>query len=275
MSNMTSVVSQKNMEMSKDINPQTLKIIVENIEIKNKVSVVIDIIIVLDESGSMIYMGNEPIQSANAFIQEQQKIADDGSTITLVTFNDESNRLIDEQLLSDVKELSEDSYHPTGPTALNDAVCTTIDNKLKSKKSDSVILLIITDGEENYSKWFSAADTKKRIEKVQKEHDWKVVFIGANIDSFSEGQKISVDSDKCVQYNQSLPGNLLFLLRSVSGNVSEYRKSRSDGDIEANLNATLMNIYRSETTYSNLSPVHGMMPPHLFPGGPLTLSYDY
>jgi len=281
---MASVTNQKNTDPAVDIDleDQTLKVVVEEVKAKmedeeipkGEDSVVTDIIVILDESGSMISMGDEPVQSANAFIQEQRKNADDDATITLVTFSIESTRVIDDQLLSEVKDLSDDLYSPGGSTALNDAVCATIDHKIESEKSDNVILLIITDGEENSSRRFSTADTRKRIEKVQKDHDWKVIFIGANIDAFAEGNNLSVDRGRCAQYDQNIYGNLLYLMRSTSKQVSDYRRARSDGDREADLKTPHMNINKRERRHRSYPqtptnrmimspPLHSLSPPAL------------
>jgi len=269
---MASMTNQKNKSLSINVDPHSeldlevqennVSIVLNNVDEKaieeNMIRVVTDIIVIMDESGSMSSMGKEPVQSANAFIQEQKKNnIYDGSRVTLVTFNVKSNRVIDNMLLSDVKELKDESYSPSGGTALNDAVCTTIDHKLESGKPDNIVLLIITDGEENSSSKFSTADTRKRIELVQKNHDWKVLFIGANIDAFTDGCNISVNHNRCAQFDQHLPGDLLCLMRTTSKHVNEYRRARTEGDIDAELNAPVhsLNAHKSD-------PVHRLVDGH-------------
>ena len=293
---MASVTNQKNIDLTlpeekhNDLEAQKLEVVLEEVkenkELKNKGkdSVVTDIIIILDESGSMASMGKEPVRSVDAFIQEQKKNADDDATLTLMTFNTKSTRVIDNQHISEVKNLQDQFYAPCGSTALNDAVCQTIDHKLNSDKPDNVVLLIITDGEENSSNTFSTANTRERIEKVQKDHDWKVMFIGANIDAFAEGCNLSVNSSMCAQYDQNLPDNLLFLIRTTSEQVSDYRRARTDGDNEADLKAPQMNIYKSEPNRRSTrdqrsclqSSTYGLRPPPLhelaLPSAPLTLA---
>lgn len=253
----------------------------ENAIEEDRIGVVTDVIVIMDESGSMSSMGKEPVQSANAFIQEQKKSSiDDGSRVTLVTFNVKSKRVIDNMLIADVNELKDESYSPSGGTALNDAVCTTIDHKLESGKPDNVVLLIITDGDENSSSKFSTTDTRKRIELVQKKHDWKVLFIGANIDAFADGCNISVNRNSCAQFDQDHRGDLLFLMRTTSEQVNDYRQARTEGDVDAELKAPVssMNTHKSEPTpqlvggYRSYlqSPRHDQLPP-LMPMMPLRL----
>ena len=64
------------------------------------------------------------------------------ATFTFVTFNTMMKTHRD-SLLSDMKEIPEDIYNPSGYTALNDAICSTIKNILKSSKPDKKIFVII------------------------------------------------------------------------------------------------------------------------------------
>src|SRR6478752_1708467 len=67
-----------------------------------------DIIMILDESGSMHTMGVEPIQAVNAFITEQQRIPEKvGCTFSLWKFNTNVNQVIDDQPLKDVTEFKD------------------------------------------------------------------------------------------------------------------------------------------------------------------------
>lgn len=279
---MASMTNQKNKnvdlhnELDLEAQENNVSIVIDKVDDKaieeDRIGVVTDVIVIMDESGSMSSMGNEPVQSANAFIQDQKKNSiDDGSRVTLVTFNVTSKRVIDNMLIADVNELKDESYFPSGGTALNDAVCTTIDHKLESGKPDNVVLLIITDGDENSSSKFSTTDTRKRIELVQKKHDWKVLFIGANIDAFADGCNISVNSNSCAQFDQHRNGDLLFLMRTASEQVNDYRRARTEGDVDAELKApvTSMNARKSEPIPQRVggyrsylqSPRHDQTPP--------------
>ena len=203
----------------------------------NSTSIVTDIIVILDESGSMQVMGSEPVHSVNSIFTEQknkQKF-DDGATATLVTFSDKSIRVIDSQKFSELKELTMKDYNPEGKTTLNDTICSTIKTKLDSSKPDNVVLMIITDGEENASLIYSRDDVKRMIKLVEDDYDWKVIFIGANIDVFNSGNKMNIRSDRCAEFDQMVSGSLLTLCRSTSACVENYRRCRSDGSADSEL----------------------------------------
>lgn len=193
-------------------------------------SVTTDVIVILDKSGSMQIMGNEPVQSVNAFLEEQKKDSvDDGAVFTFITFNTKSEVIVDHIPIVSAEAIAEDSYKPDGGTALNDAVCFTIEAELKSDKPTNKVVLIITDGQENASQHYTTEDTRKMIADCQENHDWKFIFIGANIDAFATGHDISVDRAQCSQFAQNIPGDLLQMCRQTSCNVNDFRRARTDG----------------------------------------------
>jgi len=193
----------------------------------------IDIIIILDESGSMEKMGKEPIDSINSFIEEQQKVQNDTTRFTLVSFNKDHRTLVDSELLSKVKKLDYSSYKPSDMTSLNDAVCSTIDDKLGSSNPKNNILLIISDGEENSSTDYTSDELRERVKSVQSEHGWKVIFFGANIDTYKTGNSYNIS--KIAEYDQTIPGTLQTLCRGVSSSICDYRRNRSTGNINTDI----------------------------------------
>lgn len=204
----------------------------ENKHEENMSYVPISVIVILDKSGSMVSMGEEPVQSINVFVDEQKLNSDDNATFTLVTFNDTSHVVIDHQPLSSVQPLLQKDYYPYGGTALNDAVCTTIENELESHEPNNKVLVIITDGYENSSREYSTWELKSMIKKVESEHDWKVVFMGANINAYDEGSNIGIRTDRCAQFNSDMPGDLLQLSRQTSTDINNYRRSRTLGNVD-------------------------------------------
>ena len=196
---------------------------------------VTDIIVLLDTSGSMETMNNEPIQAINLFIEQQKNKLDDNATFTLVQFNTDIINIIDEQLLSSVTPLSQESYIPYGLTCLNDAICTTINSKLLCVNNNNKVLVIITDGAENGSFKFSKNDVKNSIKLVEDKHNWKVVFMGSNIDSFVEGIDININKNRCSQFYQEKEGDLSNLCRQASEDIYNYRRMRSNGSEDNDL----------------------------------------
>jgi len=197
-----------------------------------------DIIILIDSSGSMSVMGDESIKSANEFISSQKK-NNDSSKLTVISFSSDTKKLIENKPIQEVKEISQDEYIPSGSTSLNDCICNVIYERLSFNKVNDVILLIITDGHENSSKHYNRKQTKEYLELVQTKYNWQVLLIGANINSFEEGRTLSINSDKCAQFDQNCPGDLITLMRTASDQITDYKRDKTYGIEDAVLSMPL------------------------------------
>jgi hypothetical protein len=179
----------------------------------------IDIIALLDESGSMSSMAQEPEEAINNFIQDQKKANEDG-TFSLWTFNNKVTKIMDDESLKDIKPYK--NFRPGGMTALYDAIGNAITLKLTKKNKNNVVCLIVTDGHENSSREFNSAQIKKMICDMETNYKWQFIFIGANQDAVISGGNIGVHPARCGAYEQS-PGELLNVTRVISDAVSALR----------------------------------------------------
>jgi hypothetical protein len=172
-----------------------------------------DIIMILDESGSMESLHNEPIVAMNSFISEQKTTGSIDSTISLWKFNNQPTLVFDNIPLSSVGEFTD--FNPSGTTALYDAIGMAIDNK---KDSFDVTCVVITDGYNNSSVLYNANKVTDMVSTQEKEKGWVFHFLGANQDSVNSGNSIGIK--KCSNY---IP-----IVGSENGLVSILRKTSSD-----------------------------------------------
>lgn len=179
-----------------------------------------DIIIILDESGSMETMGNEPKQAINSFIKEQKEALDDDATLSLWKFNSGVTKVIDDEKLSDVSEFID--FRPHGLTALLDAIGEAITTKRNKEKNHDVICVILTDGIENSSKKYTSNDIRRMTQEMEQEFNWKFLYLGANQDSFNIGCGYGMNVSRCANFTCE-PGNLDKIARSASNAISNYR----------------------------------------------------
>lgn len=154
-----------------------------------------DIVFLLDRSGSMSGIENDTIGGYNSYI-ESQKI--NNAKVTTILFDDKYEMLTKREDIKNIKKLTNKEYYVRGCTALLDAIGTTIDfmDKEKAKK---VMFVITTDGMENASKEYNRAKIK---EMIKGHKDWEFIYIGADIDSYSEGQSIGIDSSNISNYRK-------------------------------------------------------------------------
>ena len=168
-----------------------------------------EILMIIDQSGSMYSLTNDTIGGFNSMIQKfkDKKLTGRVSTIF---FNNKISTIHDRQDLDSVKEISGKEYVPSGTTSLLDAVGISVTRlsqypDLQEAKDTQVIVVIITDGQENSSREYSKANVKKIIEDRQSA-GWQFVFLGANIDAASEASSLGIKRENAVKYQNSSAG---------------------------------------------------------------------
>lgn len=158
-----------------------------------------DIVFLLDRSGSMGGLESDTIGGYNSYLKSQK---DKNAKVTTVLFDDQYEMLHDRVDIKKVKKLTNDEYYVRGCTALLDAIGKTI-NYIDSCKPKKVMFVITTDGLENASKEFS----KKQIKSLIKKHNnWEFIYIGAGIDSYSEGSSIGIKESNISNYVKDKKG---------------------------------------------------------------------
>lgn len=199
-----------------------------------------DIIMIIDESGSMTMMENEVIQAINSFIQEQKNILEDNSTFSLWKFSNKITHLIDDVLLKDVETFTE--FYPHGMTALMDAIGKAIDKKKTKNNYDDVICVILTDGLENSSQNYNKSNILTMIREMETYHNWKFVYLGANQDAFSVGGNYGISLNRCATFDLT-PGQISRTLLNTSNAVAKFRcMSSQDFNVNLELNTPIHSI---------------------------------
>lgn len=184
-----------------------------------------EIVVVIDESGSMYGLVDDAIGGFNAFLEEQKKLPWEAN-LTVVKFNTVYS-VVYEGPLRDAPPLSRDTYIPTGNTALCDAICSTVGRlgerlmRLADEdKPSRVIFGILTDGQENSSREFDMRMTKQIVEARQEDDGWKFVFLASNQDAVLAAESVGVNRDMAFAYGaggQAMRGAYSTLSQVVSG----------------------------------------------------------
>jgi uncharacterized protein YegL len=177
-----------------------------------------DIVFLLDRSGSMGGIETDTIGGYNSYINEQKK---NNAKVTTVLFDDRYEMLTKREDIKNIKKLTNKEYYVRGCTALLDAIGNTI-NFMDKEKANKVMFVITTDGMENASKEFTRAKIK---EMIQGHKDWEFIYIGADIDSYSEGQSIGIDSKNISNYRKDKKG-VSMLYSAISNATENYRADR-------------------------------------------------
>jgi len=156
---------------------------------ENPENVLTRTVIVLDESGSMHLDRPKVIHALNDFITAQQAEGLD-CRVTLMKFNDRVKTVLDDIQLSELRKITESDYQPNGGTALFDAIGTAI---RKFSEEKDILLVVITDGEENSSREFSQTQVKKLIDLyTSPEYRWNVQYLAAEPSLQEQGERVGI-----------------------------------------------------------------------------------
>ena len=133
-------------------------------------------LLVVDESGSMSIIEHQALVGINetlTTIQKMQKAHKDmEQRVTLITFDStHKNLFYDNVSARRANSLKSRDYNPCGGTPLYDAIGMGIAKiNALTTEDDSVLVTIITDGEENCSEEYDLKMIKNLIEKLKKQN---------------------------------------------------------------------------------------------------------
>lgn len=188
----------------------------------------IEMVFIIDRSGSMSGLETDTVGGFNSMIRKQKKTEGE-AFVTTVFFSDSSTMIHDRIPIERVPELTEETYVTFGCTALIDAIGSAvrhIENIHKYARKEDVpdhtIFVITTDGLENASHCYTADQVRKMIKKCRKKKGWEFIFLGANIDAVETAQQFGIGSDRAVNYHSDSKGTRLNYT-TVSDAISDLR----------------------------------------------------
>lgn len=197
----------------------------------------VKIVFVIDESGSMSSSRSDVIGGFNEFINDQKKEKAGDVNVSLYTFASTVSTVFNNKNIADAPELTMDNYRPGGSTALNDAVGKAINETgyelaaMPEEERPSVVMMVImTDGEENNSKKFKSAEIRDMIKHQTDKYSWKFIYLGTDITTTRMADDMGI---KCRGFSSKM--DLMKTMKCVSANAANYRNMDvKDADIVLN-----------------------------------------
>ena len=174
-----------------------------------------ELVFLLDRSGSMSGLERDTIGGFNAMIQKQRK--QKGKVlVSTVLFDNETKVLHDRIEIQKIPMMSEHDYTVRGCTALLDAIGGAIHHIgtiHKYAKPEDVpnhtMFIITTDGMENASRRYNSDQIRQMIERQKTRYGWEILFLGANIDAVATARKFGIEEERAVTYQCDAEGTAL------------------------------------------------------------------
>ena len=168
----------------------------------------IDLIMIIDKSGSMYSLRNDTIGGFNSFLDEQRK-KEIPVKVSVIMFNNQMEKKYNRADIKEIQNMTEKDYVPGGTTALLDAVGNTLSavqsDEAVNTEGNKVVVVIITDGMENAStEW--RYDTVKKMVTELTDKKYEFVFLGADIDAVGVAGNIGISSSNSMKFEKSSRG---------------------------------------------------------------------
>jgi len=182
----------------------------------------IDLYILLDESGSMEQRRKSLVSGINEVLEKQKKVGG-ACRVSLFFFNEEVREAYRHKPLEEVPMLTEDDYSPDCMTALRDAMGYVLDaiSSASSTAERRVLLVVVTDGEENASMAVSATELRRKLDNFQ----GQVSYMGSNQDAILNGRNMGASRDSSLTYADDF---LLEALDSLGNAVARVRSGETE-----------------------------------------------
>lgn len=157
---------------------------------------------IVDQSGSMTGMEQQAIEGFNTQLEKIQDLEktmpDQEFLCSLTFFNSEVQDILKNEPVNQIELLSNNNYQPEGMTALLDAVGGSIDRIEKQFEKElendeiSVVIVIITDGYENESRYFTYHMVAEKIVRLDETGKWTFSYLESDFDAIHTSKMMNI-----------------------------------------------------------------------------------
>ena len=106
----------------------------------------------------------------------------------------------------------------------------TYQDKLK-KNEMSVVFVIITDGYENASRFFSYHDIARKISDLEETNNWTFTFLGADFDAFQTSKMLNIKKENVMNFQKDAYYDMA---SNINLSMRSYSESKDKGIIKQN-----------------------------------------
>lgn len=201
--------------------------------------------ILVDASFSMQKRKQQTVDGFAEYLNGLSQGKTKGKRILLRTFNGKDGALTIDRFVKPKKcvGLTPINYKPAGLTPLFDAVVDMINDLSEAAdESEKVVMVIMTDGEENYS--VQHKDPKALSEMIESKKaggNWTVLYLGADFDAWkgqdsmglsaaSQGNSMSYDTRDTKRVMRTMAAGTISLEGSERGATESFWKDAQESE---------------------------------------------
>lgn len=171
----------------------------------------VHLIMVLDCSGSMTSVREEIVQGFNSALNEWKSLDKTKLFVTRLDFSvnpgmDPVRVVCQRETPSEVGSFDLEAYITKGLTNMLDAVGRAIGIGTDDNSSDSVVVVVLSDGEENASRIYTYQSIAKLIGDLTAKGNWTFAYVGANQDLSTVADKLNIPRANTLNYVSTADG---------------------------------------------------------------------
>ena len=189
---------------------------------------------VLDQSGSM----SDCIDATLAGLKDQRdkiisiakEFPEQEIRVGLTVFNYDVKIKYEDVPAEKLPSIQQIEYRPNGSTALLDAIGLSVlkvENQLIGQ-GDTAIIVILTDGHENTSRYFSLSQIRDLIKTKENSGKFTFSFLGATLDAVDMAEKMNIRRDNSAYFEKTQMKGEVF--DRVSNSIHDYMDRKRNGE---------------------------------------------
>jgi len=197
---------------------------------------------VIDQSGSMSGSEGPTIEGFNSQLKTLQQLKKENPEneylVSVTYFEDEVMEIMKFAPIEQIQILSRENYRPGGLTALLDGIGKSIESIRKNYDQEirenlaSVVMVILTDGGENASKFYTRNLVAEMIKELDVTGKWTFSFLGADLDAVQASNNLNIRKENIISFSKE---NYSGIMNQMSSSIRNYENMKSAGNMKSNL----------------------------------------
>jgi hypothetical protein len=197
---------------------------------------------VIDKSGSISGMENMVISGFNEQLTTLKnlkvELPHQEFIVSLTFFDDMIQKVISFGEVEQLMPLNRAIYRPNGTTALLDAIgksISDIQERYSTNLMDgnaSVVMVILTDGHENASRYYTYHVIASMIKDLEKSGNWTFNFMGADLDAIHTSRMLNIKAENTLSFNKA---SYNAVMHDMSRSMQNFERSKASGIANAKL----------------------------------------